>query len=248
MLLLFFSFLFHRALTFSDICGDIAADCDPCWHAPHIPACDQWQKQCRRSMCFPLCVHYLWDLDITASGSPAFNHAVNDPKTKNAIKSSMMAYGCQLIGCCGSEFQEHVTDWTEDQVFGEYFPKPLEPLPVCKDAACDSCHVSFTPKIIPDVCQKFIQEPAPPEDVVKAAKYLMLNPSEQTPHHISVRTRCFKMQQKLTGVFSELSSEFEKIVCACLGCCSDQKCPIGVAYPTPQDAIKDNEKNAPSSD
>jgi len=187
----------------------------------------------------------VWDMTITGTGAPEFNQQVNDPSYQLAIKSMLMAYGCKQIGCCTSDFQSDLDDFVEDRVFGSFFPNTLVPLPFCQGDVlpggtdkCGQCKVSIQAQVKQGECFKFFApEPPHTEEDVKPFVATMVNPTAQIPYHISIKSRCQKMQTALAGQISSLVSQFNQIICPCLGCCQGATCPIAVAYPTLKKAI-----------
>jgi len=233
--------------------GVIAANCkNMADMQPSIADAPQWQDECAKLICNPLCLRYTWDVSISSSGGPGnLDDEVNSPGMQISMGAQFRAHACgKTLGCC--EENEDLLDWVENRNFDGLFPESPIPATSCqlkaldgdKDALCSQCKSAITVEAEPkeDVCEYFVKVPDPPdmgdETEVFARNYEAA--AAQIPKHKSFQEKCVAVQALIAGAVPGLASgDWKEKACDCLGCCEadpGSECYYPVVYGTNEEA------------
>ena len=202
-------------------------------------AAGPWSSKCEESVCFPLCLGTVFDVEVTPEGgdNEAFNAAVSSGEASAAVQGLFLGIGCsEFAGCC--EKGPKLAQWTESKLGGPQVT--ALPLEFCKstedrEAACAACKVkvSVKPKGA-ETCEAHFQ-PAAIADA--AAAFTRTKTKAPETQHKSFKEKCLAVNDAVTAAQGAMEAAFNGYVCGCLGCCDDQVCPYKVSYSTVAEAM-----------
>lgn len=232
-------------LSVQGACDSAHALCKPCKSkADFAPGCADWEKQCKKLNCIPLCTQSVYDVVVTStSDDEYFTENLKQEKYQLAMNAVGVAIGCQEnLGCC--EEGGDITEWTEARVYSGYYAPAMLPIPSCaledRAEACEKCKISAEVKLRPKACDFFFKpdDPSPADPIFAGAG--ISPPSQATPGHKSFNERCNAVKGAVSGAIGAIKSAVEAKGCGCLGCCDAINCdPWVVAYSGGQ-AAKDD--------
>jgi hypothetical protein len=234
-------------------CDSVFALCNIPYKTSGLPG--DWQKECKKLICNPLCLRYTWDVKIEASGEDEiFNNHVNSPHVSNNLGAQFRAHACaKTLGCCPED--DKLWEWVENRAFASAFPEagfPIQPCRLWADEEqrgkmCDMCKASL--KVIPSLkdgaCDYFPKPktPSEAEEDESFGERGLESAGAQIPKHKSFNEKCVAMQGLLGGTIAGLASEWSEKACSCLGCCDDDpedSCYYPTQYGNTDEALKSN--------
>lgn len=212
--------------------------------------CKAITKQCKKSLCLPLCLQHLWNVEIKASGDPELQSAVASQPVQAALRQRFIAYGCaDVLGCCqkdsefmqrwidraGFEYSTQVSDIDGMGPDWASFLVPAVPIKFCDHdpedeeqakEKCDKCKGKVTSKITMYPCAyaepptNLKEQKVPSGRNTQAYKDASLEPKDEKPGHKDFQTRCKKLEKALKAKKSTIEGDHKKVACEILGCCA----------------------------
>lgn len=209
--------------------------------------CASVTRQCRSSLCMPICTRMAWTPRIEVhcdrapqwKWCPRFKKDVMEAET--AVTAQFQAHTCLQLKLCNKT--EEFIDWIENFTFGQNYPNHRLPI--------RSCTLADEPERAKQAAKAALAagRPAPaptPEETMNAAarKDHLCNICRQVidvnilrgscvpanSHHAdvlqegSLQDRCLYVADVIGSRASQLLSELKSNVCSCLGCCGTGVC------------------------
>lgn len=225
-------------------CAAVAdKECDPCYPAGTQKYCEDWKKQCKKNLCYTLCLRETWTMKFEATGDGELGAAIAKEVAHESVQLALWAqfggHACSSgLGCC--EADTTLQDWAEQRTYEGQFPDAALPIPACRipdrEAACKACKMKATPKTTVEKCDKYLEHPDAAGTLTPVFGRSMVPNTPESPKQKNFRVNCEDVAEAAMNGFGAAAAKVAEDACMCMGCCDPPKgkdaCPFPIDFPS----------------